>query len=203
VQVMKERQPSDSQEMCEALGIRSDRKTIGIVARLVPVKKMETLVNAAVLLTDLAVQFLIVGDGQERRRLEAMVNEVGQSDRFIFTGHQKDPFPWISAMNVGVLCSESEGFPQAILEYMAVGIPVVASSVGGIPELMVDGETGFLVSPHEPTAFAGALHSLINNKDLSEQMGKAGQKRARDFFSLDQEILSYAKFYKTCLIDHR
>ena len=102
-------------------------------------------------------------------------------------------------MDIGVLCSESEGFPQAILEYMAVGLPVVASAVGGISELVVEGETGFLVSPNDPIAFATDLRFLIENPELSNRMGKAGQKRSRDCFSLEKEILAHATTYQSWL----
>jgi glycosyltransferase involved in cell wall biosynthesis len=94
------------------------------------------------------------------------------------------------------LCSESEGFPQTILEYMAVGLPVIATRVGGIPELVVDGETGLIVPPNNPIAFASALRNLVESPAISERMGQAGQKRVREFFSLDSEILAHVSVYQ-------
>jgi glycosyltransferase involved in cell wall biosynthesis len=197
VQIMGDRQADSAFQMRTKLGIRSSRKTIGLVARLDPVKKVETLIKTAVLLSDLPIQFLIVGDGSDRTNLEANMAAAGQADRFIFVGNQEDPFPWISALDIGVICSESEGFPQAILEYMAVGLPVVAPNVGGISELVVDGETGFLVSPSDPLAFAAALRRLLENLELNLKFGKAGQTKARDCFSLEKEILVHVSAYQS------
>ena len=120
-------------------------------------------------------------------------------DRFVFVGNQKDPIQWISAFDIGILCSESEGFPQAILEYMAVGLPVVAPAVGGISELVIEGETGFLVQPNDLAALAAAIRRLINDPELGRQMGKAGQKRARVCFSREKEILAHATEYRSLL----
>jgi len=199
VQYLKDHQPDDAVQMREKLGIHATRKTIGIVARLDPIKRVDTLVKTAILLSDLPIQFVIVGDGEERANLQASVESAGQSNRFIFAGDQKDPYPWISAFDIGVLCSESEGFPQAILEYMATGLPVVASAVGGISELVIEGETGFLVSPDAPLAFATAIRRLIENPELCEQMGKAGRKKAQDCFSMEKEILDHATAYQSWL----
>jgi glycosyltransferase involved in cell wall biosynthesis len=199
VGVLKDRQANDAVQTRKELGLYPDRKTIGIVARFDPVKRLDTLIKAAILLSDIPVQFLIVGDGQERTRLESMVETNGQTNRFIFVGNQKEPLRWISAFDIGVLCSESEGFPQAILEYMAMGLPVVASAVGGVSELVLDGETGFLVPSNDPAAFANALRSLIEDEKLSKQMGLAGQKRVREFFSLEKEISSHVIAYQSLI----
>ena len=199
VQFLQDRQPNDAVQMREKLGIHATRKTIGIVARLDPVKRVDTLIKIAVLLSDLPIQFVIVGDGEERDNLQESVESASLSDRFIFAGNQKDPYPWISAFDIGILCSESEGFPQSILEYMATGLPVVASAVGGISELVIEGETGFLVSPDAPLAFATALRYLIDNPEMLNRMGKAGQKKAQDCFSLEKEILDHATAYQSWL----
>ena len=197
VQFLQDRQPNDAVQMREKLGIHATRKTIGIVARLDPVKRVDTLIKIAILLSDLPIQFVVVGDGEERANLQALVESTGQSDRFFFAGNQKEPFPWISGFDIGVLCSDSEGLPQAILEYMAVGLPVVAPAVGGISELVVEGKTGFIVSPNDLPAFATALRCLIGDQKLSEQMGMAGQKRAREFFTLEKEILAHIYAYQS------
>jgi glycosyltransferase involved in cell wall biosynthesis len=199
VQYVKDRQSGDAVHMRKKLGICFTRKTVGIVARLDPVKRVDTLIKTAVLLSDLSMQFLIVGDGQERANLESQIEAAGQVDRFVFVGNQKDPIQWISAFDIGILCSESEGFPQAILEYMAVGLPVVAPAVGGISELVIEGETGFLVQPNDLAALAAAIRRLINDPELGRQMGKAGQKRARVCFSREKEILAHATEYRSLL----
>jgi glycosyltransferase involved in cell wall biosynthesis len=199
VQILRDRKLNDAVKMRKELGICAAKKTVGIVARLDPVKKVDTLIKTAILLSDLPIQFVIVGDGEERVNLQSNVESASLSGSFIFTGNQKDPYPWISALDIGVLCSESEGFPQAILEYMAIGLPVVVSAVGGISELVVEGETGFLVSPDSPIAFATAIRRLIDDPKLGRQMGKAGQKRARDCFSREEEILAHATVYQSWL----
>lgn len=197
--ILPDFQRDNSARMRDYLGIPISRKTVGILARHTPVKRIDILIKAAVLLHDLPIQFMIIGDGPERSHLEAMIMTAKQSDRFIFAGYQEDPLPWLAALDIGVLCSESEGFPQAVLEYMATGLPVVATAVGGIPELVVEGETGYLVPPDDPLALALAIRRLIENQELCVQLGSAGQKRARQLFSLQQETQSHATIYNTLL----
>jgi glycosyltransferase involved in cell wall biosynthesis len=199
IETLKDRQTTDAVQMRQKLSLHADRKTIGLAARLDPVKKVEILIKAAALLSDIPIQYVIVGDGQERAKLETLAATANQAGNFIFAGQQKNALSWISAFDIGVLCSESEGFPQAILEYMATGLPVVAPAVGGIPELVVEGETGFLVSPGDPFAFAAALRRLIEDPELSSRMGNAGQQRARECFSRESEISAHAAAYQSWL----
>ena len=199
VQTKPDRQPDSALCMRRKLGIPSEKKTVGIVARMEPVKKIGDFIEAARELIDLPWQFVLVGDGSQKIRMEEQVAGSGLSDRFVFAGVQKDPFPWMAALDIGVLCSESEGFPQAILEYMAVGLPVVATSVGGVPDLVMDGQTGFLVPPNDPASLAMALRRLMENDELRGIMGRTGQKRAREAFSLEKEVVGHSSAYLSWL----
>lgn len=169
---------------------------VGIVSRLDAVKGLDNLIRSAGIIRDLPLHYLIVGDGNERQHLEELVIKERLADRVIFTGHQADVIPWIQAMDIGVLCSKSEGFPQAILEYMACGLPVIAPMVGGIPELVVENTTGLLIPPGDPRILADAIRRLAGDKMLRIKMGKAGQQRARQKFTLDNEIKANIAVYQ-------
>lgn len=169
---------------------------VGAVARLDSVKGIDTLVRAAEMLRDMPLHYLIVGDGNERDHLERLTYEKHLSDRFIFTGYQSNVIPWVQTMDIGVLCSRSEGLPQAILEYMACGLPVIAPTVGGVPELVVENTTGLLIPPREPQILADAIRKLVGDRMLRIEMGKAGQQRARQKFSLDNEIKANIAIYR-------
>jgi len=176
------------------LGLNGDDLVVGLVATLRPVKGVDCLIEAATLLEP-SIQFVIVGDGPLRTTLEQQAQILGLEERVHFLGYQPDPISIIPTFDVGVLSSYSEGFPRTVLEYMACGRPVVATLVGGVPECVVDGETGYLVEPGSPTALAEAIRALLYNPPLREQMGLAGYQRVSSEFSLEREKRLYEDAY--------
>jgi glycosyltransferase involved in cell wall biosynthesis len=151
--------------------------TLVSVGRLVLPKSFWTLADALRLLPEDSFRALVAGDGPQRQLLEGIhgVELLGV----------RDDIPALLAQShVFVLSSLSEGMPISVLEAMAAGLPVVASNVGGIPEQVVDGETGLLVPPDDPAALAAALECLLDEPELRARMGAAGRRRAVELFDV-------------------
>lgn len=148
------------------LGCLPNQKLVGIVGRLVPIKRHELLLEAArsVINSLPQTRFVIVGDGERRSRLEALARKLGLADSVCFTGWRRD-LPLIYAdLDVLVISSSSEGTPVSIIEALAAGVPVVSTSVGGVPDLLRDGEFGRLVPAEAPQALATAIIDTLENK---------------------------------------
>lgn len=160
-----------------------DAKVIGTVARLSPQKALHVLLEAlpAVIREVPEVRVLIVGDGSERPRLEKLADRLGVASCVYFAGNRVDVPDQLLAMDVFVLPSLFEGLPLAILEAMAAGRPVVATEVDGVPEIVKDGVTGFLVSPGNPAQLARALVRLLRDPTTAARFGDAARQRAQDF----------------------
>src|SRR5262249_10253107 len=119
--------------------------------------------------------------------------------KFQFVSRQPDVSPFISSASVGVLTSVSEGFSNAILEYMCAGLPVVATNVGGNPEIVEDGESGFLVPVSDPASLAEKLICLLQNHDLAARMGSRARERVEREFSLESMICKHQDYYQKLL----
>ena len=151
------------------------------LGRLAPEKGLDVLIEA--LRSAPGVQVRIVGDGPERARLERAVSEGGLSGRVTFTGFQSDVAPHLAAAHALVMPSRREGLPMALIEAVASGRPVVASRVGGIPELVADGTNGRLVAPDDATALAFALQDLDSRYDSYAEAARAMAPRIRRDYS--------------------
>lgn len=175
--------------------------TIGIVARLSPVKDHHTLLLACKHLYDRQAQFrlLIIGDGPLRRELEKNVNELGLTEQVEFTGMRHDIPAQLHRLDMFVLSSVSEGISLTLLEAMATSLPIVATDVGGNPEVVKDGVTGFIVPPSNPEALADKLAYLIHNPDLRRRMGEEGRKRVVEQFDIRQTARKYEELYRSVL----
>ncbi len=173
--------PSERKEKIRAnLGISNDAIVVGTVARHEPVKGVGYLIEAAGLIkkrSDKDIVFLIVGDGALRKELESKASELGIKDKTIFTGMREDVPDMMSAMDIFVQPSLNEGMGKTLVQAHSLGLPIVATRVQGIPDVVVDGITGFLVPPADPKALADKILELINNTALIEKMGKAGKQR--------------------------
>jgi len=175
--------------------------TIGFVGRLVDQKGCEYLVRAvpAVLEAHPDTRFLIVGDGLERPRLEAMARELGVSSAVEFAGYQPEPAPLIERMDVVVVPSIYDPFPLVTLEAMILSRPVVGAAVGGIPEQVEDGRTGILVPPRDAGSIASALIRLISQPRAAAAMGGAGRDSAKARFSPEVISGQFAALYRELL----
>jgi len=182
------------QEARAKLDLPPDQALIGTVARLDPVKRLDVLLQAITSLHD--VHAIIVGDGPEQAQLEALSEQSGLTGRVRFTGQQEDVLPWLAALDVFVLSSDWEGMSNALLEAMAAGLPVVATGVGGTPEVVVDGVTGLLVPPRDPDALAQAITRLLQDPDLRRKMGRAGRERVERCFSVERMVQQTEALYE-------
>jgi glycosyltransferase involved in cell wall biosynthesis len=170
---------------------------LGVASRLVPIKGIVYLLRALDLLRrDVAgVRLEIAGAGPDHATLQREVRTLGLDDIVAFVGWQPDIWPWLGRWDVLVQPSLAEGFGMAALEAMAAGLPVVASSVGGLPELVEDGRTGYVVPPADPATLAARLRHLVRHADLREAMGAAGRARVRQHFSPQRMAAEIAAVY--------
>jgi glycosyltransferase involved in cell wall biosynthesis len=164
---------------------------VGTVAHMSPEKGLHYLIEAASLISDVhsRLRFVLVGDGSCRKDLERLVRERGLSDCFQFAGFQKRPAPYLSSFDFFVLPSLSEGLSSAILSAMGASLAVIATNVGGIPELILHEENGLLVPPADAVALSQAIQRLADDPSEALRMGRQGRMRAEQQFALQRMIL--------------
>lgn len=177
--------PGDGAAARRSLGLLPDQPVVGIVCVLRPEKALEVFVEAMALLAqDVAgLRAIIVGDGDERPGLEALIERLGVQETVLLAGIRRDVPDVLAATDVAVLCSDREGSPLAVLEYMDAGRPIVATRVGGIPELVEDREHALLVPPRDAEALAGAVAELLRDRRLAEQLAERARERRRTRFT--------------------
>jgi glycosyltransferase involved in cell wall biosynthesis len=163
---------------------------VGIVARLGPEKDHVSLLRAARTVVDELTRerFLIIGDGRTRPQQEALCTELQITPNVHFAGSRDDVARLLPAIDVFVLSSVSECFPISVLEAMACARPAVCTAVGGIPEMISDGETGYLVPPKDPPQLADRLVRLLRDPHTARRMGRAARARVEAEFDLDRSI---------------
>jgi glycosyltransferase involved in cell wall biosynthesis len=142
------------------------------------------------------VYFVVVGDGAIKPELEEQARRLGLGRRIAFTGFRNDVPEWMSEAAVSVLPSLSEGTSNTLLESMAAGIPVVATRVGGNPEVIEDGVSGLLVPPRDSAALAAATARLLEDGDLAARLGDAGMRRVRELFSIEGSVHETEHLYQ-------
>jgi glycosyltransferase involved in cell wall biosynthesis len=178
---------------------RAGPVTVLAVGRLRPPKDFPTLVRAVARLEPGAVRLEIAGDGPERAALASEIERLGLDGTVELLGTRSDVPDLLAAADVFVLSSDSEGLPMSVLEAMAAGVPVVATAVGGVPELVRDDETGLLVPPRDPGALAAALGKLAADPELRRRLGGAGRRRVENEFSLDAFHRAHLDVYRAAL----
>jgi len=195
-------QPVPGEDLADLRGelaIKTDERAVVAAAYLVAGKGMRDLVAAspALLREHSNAVFVIVGDGPELEPLRALARELGVSERFRFPGLRSDVNRFMGLADVVVVPSVyRDTAPLAVVEAMASGRPVIGTRVGGIPELIADGETGILVDPQAPQQLASALIGLLADSQLARAMGAAGRQRAERLFSADRWINETIAFYQ-------
>lgn len=166
-----------------ALGLPEAGLVIGSIGHLRSEKAYEVMVEATALLPSRFgdARAVIIGTGPEEESLRATARRLGLGDRLVLAGQREDAAQLIAAFDVAVCCSDFEGGPLSVMEYMASGVPVVASHVGGLPELLGGGRAGRLVPPRDPAALAAAIEGLRDDHEAtSEMVSRASEIRARD-----------------------
>jgi glycosyltransferase involved in cell wall biosynthesis len=170
---------------------------IGAVGRLSPEKGFGVLIEAAgqVASADTQAGFLLFGDGALRANLERRIATAGLQGRFVLAGFRPDLDRLLPSLDALVLPSYSEGLPNVVLEAFAAGLPVVATAVGGTPEIVADGENGYLVPPGDPTALASRIGELLGSRRRRREMGRRGRLRVHEEYTFERQARAYAQLF--------
>jgi glycosyltransferase involved in cell wall biosynthesis len=182
-------------------GLGEDDRVCICVARLEPIKGHEYLIAAVpeALRSVPNAKLVLVGDGELRKKLEALATDLGVRDAVVFTGLRDDTPELLAMSDVFALASINEGMGRVLVEAMAVGLPTVATDVGGVSTVVVDGKTGFLVPPENPHALAEAMVKLLKDAKLRSQMGEAGRKRVDPDFGVETMIDKITSVYEAMI----
>ena len=198
------REPHENRAQARgALGIPAGAKMLLCVANLRPLKRVDDAIRIAALALrhDPDVWLTVVGAdrsgaaGSERERLGALVRELSIAGRVVFAGELADPWPVVSACDVGLLCSESEGLSNTLIEYSAAGKPVVCTRTGGNEEVVADSQSGFLFAPGDIEAAAGRVLQLLRDPQLARRRGAVGRRIVVSRFGGDQMVESHLRLY--------
>jgi glycosyltransferase involved in cell wall biosynthesis len=146
-----------------------------------------------------AFELELVGDGDERSRITALRDDLGLGDRVHISGARSDVRSRLELADVFVMSSLSEGISLTVLEAMAEGLPTVVTTVGGNPEIVVDGVTGRLVPPREPIVFAKAVLEVLDDPARAARMGVAGRRRVEEHFDVRRMVRDYEALYDSLL----
>ncbi|QSQ09405.1 N-acetyl-alpha-D-glucosaminyl L-malate synthase [Koleobacter methoxysyntrophicus] len=181
----------------EQMGIPKNSRVIGTIARFAPQKDLSTLLRAVSRLISLVpdVRFIMVGDGPLRPQLEKEAENLNIRDKVIFTGYRHDIPKILGIMDVFALSSRTEGMPITVLEAMVMEKAVVATGVGGIPEVVKHGVSGILVNPGDEAALAGGLLRVLNDKELAQALGSAGKKTILERYTVEKMLESTERLY--------
>ncbi|HEU4684022.1 MAG TPA: glycosyltransferase, partial [Nitrospira sp.] len=182
----------------KAFGVADDICLIGSVGRLTPVKGFAHVLRSIQILAGqgLPVIFWLVGEGPLKQELQKLANELEITDRVMLLGHRDDAQELMEAMDVFVLPSLHEGIPMALLEAMGTPLPVVASRVGGIPEVIEDGVSGLLVEAGDPVHLAEVCRRVISDADLSKRLAQAAKRRVEERFSSSAMAAKVVELYR-------
>ena len=184
--------------LLEELDVPAGSRLVGYVGRLAKQKRCKDLIWSMQLLRQLTdrVYFVLFGDGPERSRLEQLAKHMGCDHLVRFMGHRDDTIRFTRAFDVFWLASDFEGMSNSIMEAMAAGVPVVASDIGPNRELVVDGETGYIVKVGDTAGFAQFTDRLLADSELKQRLGTAALQRAKNEFSVENMVNSHAALYR-------
>ena len=195
----------DRAQVRRALGIPAAARMLLIVANLRPLKRVDDAIRIAALALqgDPDVWLAVVGAdrqgsaGSERERLTALARELGIADRVVFAGSSADPWPIISACDIGLLCSETEGLSNTLIEYSAAGKPVVCTRVGGNEEVVADAQSGYLYPVGDVAQAADRVAQLLRDPELRGRMGDVGRQLVASRFGIEQMVERHLRLYAT------
>jgi glycosyltransferase involved in cell wall biosynthesis len=199
---------SDFRERCnqsylhELLNVQKRARFIGTIGSLIEQKGHTFLLQAFARLSARRddLKLVLVGEGDLTTALRKQAEALGIVENVRFLGMRRDVERILGALDVFVMPSLWEGFPVALLEAMASEVPVVASSVGGIPEILLDGRNGVLVPAGDPALLAEAMEALIDDESLRSTLGRAGRASVEKNFSVEMMISAYIELYESCLV---
>ena len=198
-------------EVFRRLGAIEGSPIIGMVANIRPIKRIDALIEAFAIVHGNfpLARLAIVGDYDSKQgevvqeRLAILANQLGVGDYVTFTGGVEDPMSYVSQFSVAVLCSESEGLSNSLIEYMQAGRPIVCTDTGGNPELIQDGFNGFLVPVGNANALADRLIDLLSNGSLAQRLGDAARESVLSTCSLSRMVNEQMACYDEVLKGNR
>ena len=181
-----------------ALFLPTHSPVVGAIGALVAQKAHQTLIDAAAAVVKQVsdVRFVILGEGELRPQLEKQIKHLHLERHVFLAGFRADVFELLKDVDVFALSSTHEGMCTSLVDAMAAEKPAVATAVGGVPEVLADGETGFLVPPRDVEALATRIVQLLKDQDLRARMGRAGLARARSLFTVERMVEETATAYK-------
>lgn len=180
----------------ERFGIPESVPVVGMVGNLRQVKRYDRLVRVAELLRHTDAHFLFIGYGEEESNLKRMVAESNAVDRIHFFHTVKGVYDILQLFDVGVLTSQSEGLSNVLIEYALAGLPTVAFDVGGNSEVVIDGETGYVLPDGDETQMAQRIDHLLDSSELRAQFGRRARELAHDKFDVEQMVQRTQDFYE-------
>jgi glycosyltransferase involved in cell wall biosynthesis len=184
-------------EFRRELRLPIEAKLVGIVGRIFPIKNHRLFLDAATLVAqrEPRTRFAIVGDGILRPEMENHAHRTGIADKIVFTGWRQDLPRVYADLDLLAVTSNNEGTPFSAIEAMAAGCPVVATQVGGLPDLICEGQTGYLVPPGDAHAVAEAMLRLLHASETARRMGKAARARVKDCYAIQRLIRDTEQLY--------
>jgi len=185
----------------ERLGLSQEGKVVGMIASMYPVKNHAIFIQAAAVISQSIpdVKFVIVGNGPLRGYLENLSRDLDLASKVIFCGDHRDPGTYLSVFDIAVVTSDVEGCCNVLLEAMALGKPVVATNVGGNPELVRHEETGILVPPRDIEALAKAIIGLLDNTETRDAMGRRARDEVTSRFTVENMVRQHELLYEESL----
>jgi glycosyltransferase involved in cell wall biosynthesis len=175
-----------------------ERQRVGIVANLRPVKNLQIFIRAAAQLSKRhpTAEFEIAGEGELRTELQGLIDNLGAKDQVKLIGSIADVPAFLAGLDIAVLCSRSEGSPNAIMEYMAAGLPSVVTDVGGNRELIEHERNGLVVPSDDLDSLTAAIGRLLDDRRLAFRMSEDARRRAWDEFGVETQARRYEEFYR-------
>lgn len=174
--------------------------TIGLVGRMVPVKRVDLFIETIDILTSdygHPVRGVVIGDGPLRSQMEGKTRDLGLRNKISFAGFLTPALPAISSLDALLMPSDHEGLPMTLIEALGLEVPVVAHAIGGIPEVLGDGEYGTLVYEHTPRGYAEALHHLITHPEKTRAKAAAGVRHVQTEFDKTKNVKAYISLYQS------
>ncbi|OGY50293.1 MAG: hypothetical protein A3J65_04660 [Candidatus Buchananbacteria bacterium RIFCSPHIGHO2_02_FULL_45_11b] len=179
------------------LGLPQDKIIIGAIANFYETKGLSFLIKAAaeIISAHPEVFFVLIGEGELRPKLEKEIENLGLKNNFLLSGAKPEAYKYLSAFDLFVLPSIKEGFSYTILEAMQAAKPIIATEVGGNPEMIIDGENGLLVKPAGPEELAGAINKILSDKNLAPRLGRQAKIDVSQKFRLEKMLGETEKIY--------
>lgn len=187
------------------LGVKDDEFVVGAVGRIDPVKNYATMIEAFHIASSKHqnLKMIIVGDGPDYKGVDIKIKDMGLSDRILMLGSRDDIPRLLNCFDAFIQPSLYEGLSNTILEAMAAGLPIIASRVGGNPDVIRENENGLLFSPTDIEGLSKAIEKIYLNKKLRDNMAAANKVKITHEFSLDNMVMQYERYYQKLLMEKR